>query len=36
MDPCAYLVSLFRKLPTAQTADDYDAPLPWQLAQPAT
>ena len=36
IDPCAYLVSLFRKLPTAQTADDYDAPLPWQLAQPAT
>jgi len=32
IDPYAYLVSLFRKLPAAQTADDYDALLPWRLA----
>ena len=32
IDPYAYLVSLFRKLPAAQTADDYDALLPWRFA----
>lgn len=28
IDPYAYLVSLFRRLPTAQTADDFEALLP--------
>jgi len=32
VDPYAYLVSLFSKLPTAQTADDFEALLPWCLA----
>ena len=36
IDPCSYLVQLFRALPAAQTADDYDALLPWRLAQPTT
>lgn len=31
IDPYAYLVSLFRKLPTAQSADDFEALLPWRL-----
>jgi transposase len=25
------LVALFKRLPTAQTADDYEAPLPWNI-----
>ena len=32
IDPYAYLVSLFRKLPAAQSADDFEAMLPWNLA----
>jgi transposase len=32
VDPYAYLVSLFSKLPTAKTADDFEALLPWSLA----
>ena len=36
IDPYSYLVQLFRALPAAQTADDYDALLPWRLAQPTT
>lgn len=32
VDPYAYLVRLLRSLPTAQTADDYEALLPWVLA----
>ena len=31
IDPYAYLVSLFRKLPAAQSADDFEALLPWRL-----
>ncbi len=31
IDPYAYLVSLFRKLPAAQSADDFEALLPWHL-----
>lgn len=31
IDPYAYLVSLFRKLPTAQSADDFEALMPWLL-----
>jgi transposase len=36
IDPYGYLVGLFRALPFAQTADDFEALLPWRLAQPAT
>jgi transposase len=35
IDPYAYLVSLFRKLPAAKTADDFEALLPWNLSPPA-
>ncbi len=31
IDPYAYLVSLFRKLPAAQTVDDFERLLPWCL-----
>ena len=31
IDPYAYLVSLFRKLPAAHSADDFEALLPWRL-----
>ena len=31
IDPYAYLVSLFRKLPAAQTVDDFERLLPWRL-----
>lgn len=34
VDPYAYLVHLLRKLPHAQTADDYEALLPWLFAFP--
>jgi transposase len=34
IDPYAYLVSLFRKLPSAQSADDFEALLPWRLTPP--
>jgi transposase len=33
IDPYAYLVRLLRKLPFAQTADDYEALMPWVLQQ---
>jgi transposase len=32
VDPYAYLVSLFQKLPNAKSADDFEALLPWRLA----
>ena len=35
VDPYAYLLSLFKILPLAKTADDYEALLPWNLALPA-
>ena len=31
IDPYDYFVSLFRQLPTALTADDFEALLPWRL-----
>ena len=31
VEPYRYLVALFKKLPLAQTADDYEALLPWRL-----
>ena len=31
VDPYAYLISIFRKLPAAQSADDFEALLPWRL-----
>lgn len=34
IEPYAYLVELFRKLPLAQSADDFEALLPWHLTQP--
>lgn len=36
IEPYRYLVDLFRKLPSARTADDFEALLPWHLTQPAT
>jgi hypothetical protein len=30
-----YLVDLFKTLPYAKTADDYEALLPWKLGKPA-
>ena len=35
IDPYVYLVSLFRNLPAAKTADDFEALLPWRLTQGA-
>ena len=35
IDPYQYLVELFRALPQAKSADDYDAMLPWRLVRPA-
>jgi transposase len=35
VDPYRYLVALFRALPLAKTADDYDALLPWHVALPS-
>jgi transposase len=35
VDPYRYLAALFRALPLAQTADDYEALLPWRIALPA-
>ncbi len=32
IDPYAYLVSLFQKLPAAKSADDFETLLPWRLA----
>ena len=36
IDPFRYLVALFRLLPLAKTAEDYDALLPWRLATTAS
>jgi transposase len=36
IDPYDYLVRLFRKLPIAQTADEFEALLPWHLATPSS
>lgn len=35
VDPYRYLVKLFQALPTARTADDFDALLPWRLSPAA-
>jgi transposase len=35
MDPYTYLVDLFRQLPLAKTADDFEALLPWRLIKAA-
>jgi len=32
IEPYRYLVVLFKKLPLAQTADDYEALLPWNIS----
>ena len=32
VDPYQYLVALFKVLPLAKTADDYEQLLPWNLA----
>lgn len=34
IDPYTYLVDLFRKLPSAKTAEDFEALLPWRLGEP--
>jgi transposase/outer membrane murein-binding lipoprotein Lpp len=34
VEPYRYLVELFRRLPTANTADDYENLLPWRLTPP--
>ena len=34
VEPYGYLVELFKKLPAAQTADEYEALLPWMLPVP--
>jgi transposase len=34
VDPYRYLVALFKRLPLAQTADDYEALLPWNITLP--
>ena len=36
IEPYTYLVDLFRQLPSAKTAEDFEALLPWNLATPAT
>jgi transposase len=36
VEPYRYLVALFKKLPLAQTADDYEALLPWNIALPTS
>ena len=33
VEPYRYLVALFKRLPLAQTADDYEGLLPWRLMQ---
>ncbi len=35
VDPYRYLVALFKALPLAKTADDYEALLPWRIVLPA-
>ena len=32
IEPYRHLVALFERLPVAQTADDYEALLPWTIA----
>ena len=34
VDVYRYLVDLFKALPYAKTADDYEALLPWKLGKP--
>ena len=34
IDPYQYLVALFRELPLARTADDYENLLPWKMGLP--
>ena len=34
LDVYRYLVDLFKALPYAKTADDYEALLPWKLGKP--
>ena len=34
VDPYRYLVALFKRLPLAQTADNYEALLPWNISLP--
>jgi len=36
VEPYRYLVALFKKLPLAQTADEYEALLPWNIALPTS
>ena len=31
VEPYRYLLALFERLPLAQTADDYEALLPWNI-----
>ncbi len=31
IDGYRYLAALFKALPTAKTAEDYEAPFPWRL-----
>lgn len=35
LDIYRYLIDLFKALPYAKTADDYEALLPWKLGAPA-
>ena len=35
IEPFRYLATLFKALPLAQTADDYAALLPWNIALPS-
>jgi hypothetical protein len=35
IDPYRYLAALFTALPNAQSADDYEALMPWRIALPA-
>jgi len=34
IEPYTYLVALFRQLPLAKTVEDFEALLPWHLANP--
>ena len=36
VNPYQYLVALFRALPLAKAADDYEALLPWRIVLPST
>jgi len=35
VDVYRYLIDLFKALPYAKTADDYESLLPWKLGKPA-